>query len=186
MLSFRNRRRPGFGTRGNPARAARLGPAGCWFLPSGAEPTILCFPRPAPRAVDRAPSRPTLICALGRYADVFLDWHLANLPTSNPGLGMIKSELIKRIASQNSHLYQRDIENIVNAIIDEIVKALGRGDRVELRGFGAFSAKIRGAHKGRNPRTGAEVQVAQRVLPFFKTGKEMRARLNRETARSGD
>jgi integration host factor subunit beta len=59
---------------------------------------------------------------------------------------MIKSELIKRIASQNSHLYQRDIENIVNAIIDEIVKALGRGDRVELRGFGAFSAKVRGAH----------------------------------------
>src|SRR5215831_2601230 len=112
MLSFRNRRRPGFGTRGNPARAARLGPAGCWFLPSGAEPTILCFPRPAPR-VDRAPSRLTLICALGRYADVFLDWHLANLPSSDPGLGMIKSELIKRIASQNSHLYQRDIENIV-------------------------------------------------------------------------
>jgi integration host factor subunit beta len=98
---------------------------------------------------------------------------------------MIKSELIGRIASQNPHLYHRDIENIVNAIIDEIVKALGRGDRVELRGFGAFSAKIRGARKGRNPRTGAEVQIAQRV-PVFKTGKEMRARLNRETARSVD
>jgi len=99
---------------------------------------------------------------------------------------MIKSDLIARIASQNPHLYQRDIENIVNAIIDEIVKALDRGDRVELRGFGVFSAKIRGARKGRNPKTGAEVQVAQRVLPFFKTGKEMRARLNRESARSVD
>ena len=96
---------------------------------------------------------------------------------------MIKSELIQRISSQNPHLYQRDIEKIVNAIFDEIVKTLRRGDRVELRGFGAFSAKIRGARKGRNPKTGAEVQVPQKVIPFFKTGKEMRARLNRETAR---
>jgi len=94
--------------------------------------------------------------------------------------------LIGRIASQNPHLYQRVIENIVNAIIDEIVRALGRGDRVELRGFGAFSAKIRGPRKGRNPRTGAEVQVTQKAIPFFKTGKEMRARLNREAARSVD
>ena len=83
-----------------------------------------------------------------------LDGHLANLPTSELRLDTIKSDLIGRIASQNPHLYQRDIENIVNAIIDEIVKALGRGDRVELRGFGAFSAKVRGAHKGRNPKTG--------------------------------
>ena len=113
-----------------------------------------------------------------------LDGHLGNLPTSDPGLGMIKSELIGRIASQNPHLNQRDIENIVNAIINEIVKALGRGDRVELRDFGVFSAKIRGPRKGRKPKTGAEVQVAQRVLPFFKTGKEMGARLNRETAPS--
>jgi integration host factor subunit beta len=115
-----------------------------------------------------------------------LDGHLGNLPTSDAGPDMIKSELIERIASQNPHLYQRDIENIINAIIDEIIKALGSGGRVELRGFGAFSAKIRGARKGRNPRTGAEVQVAQKVIPFFKTGKEMRARLNRETARSVD
>jgi integration host factor subunit beta len=113
-----------------------------------------------------------------------LDGHLGNLPTSDAGPDMIKSELIERIASQNPHLYQRDIENIINAIIDEIIKALGSGGRVELRGFGAFSAKIRGARKGRNPRTGAEVQVAQKVIPFFKTGKEMRARLNQETVRS--
>jgi integration host factor subunit beta len=115
-----------------------------------------------------------------------LDGHLANLPTSEPGLDMIKSDLIGRIASQNPHLYQRDVANIVDAIFDEIVKALSRGDRVELRGFGAFSAKIRVARKGRNPRTGAEVQVAQKAIPFFKTGKEMRARLNREAARSVD
>jgi len=99
---------------------------------------------------------------------------------------MIKSGLIERIASQNPHLYQRDVENIVNAIIDEIVKGLGRGDRVELRDFGVFSSKLRGARKGRNPKTGAEVQVAQKVIALLKTGKEMRARLNRETAESVD
>ena len=93
---------------------------------------------------------------------------------------MIKSDLIGRIASQNPHLYQRDVANIVDAIFDEIVKALSRGDRVELRGFGAFSAKTRGAHTGRNPRTGVVVQVAEKAIPFFKTGKEMRSRLNRQ------
>ena len=66
---------------------------------------------------------------------------------------MLKSELIKRISSQNPHLYERDIEKVVNAILDEMVEALRRGDRVELRGFGAFSAKLRGPRQGRNPRT---------------------------------
>jgi integration host factor subunit beta len=98
---------------------------------------------------------------------------------------MIKSELIERIASQNPHLFQRDIEKIVSTIFDEIVEALRRGDRVEVRGFGAFSARIRGARTGRNPRTGAVVQVAKKAIPFFKTGKEMRARLNQETVPSG-
>jgi integration host factor subunit beta len=97
---------------------------------------------------------------------------------------MIKSELVQRISSQNPHLYQRDIEKIVSAILDEIVEALGRGNRVELRGFGAFSAKLRGPRQGRNPRTGAVVAVAKKAVPFFKTGKEMRARLNRETVPS--
>jgi integration host factor subunit beta len=97
---------------------------------------------------------------------------------------MIKSELIQRISSQNPHLYERDIEKIVSAIFDEIVEALGRGDRVELRGFGAFSAKLRGARQGRNPRTGAVVSVAKKAVRYFKTGKEMRARLNRETVPS--
>ncbi|MEN3929814.1 integration host factor subunit beta [Microvirga sp. W0021] len=91
---------------------------------------------------------------------------------------MIKSELVLRLAEQNPHLYQRDIENIVNAILDTIVDALSRGDRVELRGFGAFSVKKRDARKGRNPRTGEEVAVDEKTIPVFKTGKEMRLRLN--------
>jgi integration host factor subunit beta len=91
---------------------------------------------------------------------------------------MIKSELVQKIAESNPHLYQRDVENIVDAILDEITTALSRGDRVELRGFGAFSTKARPARLGRNPRTGAQVKVAEKVVPYFKTGKEMRERLN--------
>jgi len=91
---------------------------------------------------------------------------------------MIKSELVQRIATQNPHLYQRDVENIVNAILDEISFAMARGDRVELRGFGAFSVKARDARTGRNPRTGETVSVSEKVIPVFKTGKEMRQRLN--------
>ncbi|HMF07044.1 MAG TPA: integration host factor subunit beta [Methylocella sp.] len=94
---------------------------------------------------------------------------------------MIKSELVQRIANRNPHLYLRDVEKIVNAIFDEITAALARGDRVELRGFGAFSVKHREARVGRNPRTGAQVPVAEKSVPFFKTGKEMRERLNERT-----
>jgi integration host factor subunit beta len=93
---------------------------------------------------------------------------------------MIKSELVQRITDQNPHLYQRDVENIVNAILGEIIAALARGDRVELRGFGAFSVKNRPARTGRNPRTGSHVSVDKKSVPFFKTGKEMRERLNRD------
>jgi len=92
---------------------------------------------------------------------------------------MIKSELVQRITAQNPHLYQRDVENIVNAILGGIIAALARGDRVELRGFGAFSVRNRPARLGRNPRTGAHVDVERRSAAFFKTGKEMRERLNR-------
>ena len=94
---------------------------------------------------------------------------------------MLKSELVQRISSQNPHLYQRDIEKVVNAIFDEVVKALRRGDRVELRGFGALSVRLRAPRQGRNPRTGAAVTVAKKAMPTFRTGKDMRARLNRET-----
>lgn len=91
---------------------------------------------------------------------------------------MIKSELVQQIAQANPHLYQRHVEMIVNTILEEITSALARGDRVELRGFGAFSVKHRPARTGRNPRTGAKVSVEQKNVPFFKTGKEMRERLN--------
>lgn len=91
---------------------------------------------------------------------------------------VIKSELVHKISEQNPHLYQRDVENIVNAILDEITAALTNGDRVELRGFGAFSVKNRAARNGRNPRTGDKVAVSEKHVPFFKTGKEMRERLN--------
>jgi integration host factor subunit beta len=93
---------------------------------------------------------------------------------------MKKSELVHHIAAQNPHLFQRDIEKIVSAILDEMTEALRRGDRVELRGFGTFSVKVREAHQGRNPKTGALVAVAKKGILHFKTGKEMRARLNRE------
>lgn len=91
---------------------------------------------------------------------------------------MTKSELIQRLAERNPHLYMRDIEKIVDTIFDEVTKALEKGDRVELRGFGAFSVKEREARTGRNPRTGESVQVQAKRLPFFKTGKALRERLN--------
>src|ERR1700676_1774837 len=91
---------------------------------------------------------------------------------------MTKSELIKKLAEANPHLYQRDVEAIVAAIFDEIPPALAHGNRVELRGFGAFSVKRRDARVGRNPRTGDSVEVAEKHVPFFKTGKQLRDRLN--------
>ena len=91
---------------------------------------------------------------------------------------MTKSELIARIAAANPHLYHRDVERIVTTIFDEITTALSRGDRVELRGFGAFSVKERDARLGRNPRTGEAVNVSAKYVPFFKTGKELREKLN--------
>jgi len=91
---------------------------------------------------------------------------------------MIKSELIQILTDANPHLYQRDVERIVNTVFDEITAALAREKRVELRGFGAFSVKHRPARVGRNPRTGEAVQVEAKVVPFFKTGKELRERLN--------
>ena len=94
---------------------------------------------------------------------------------------MTKSDLILRLAERNPHLFQRDVERIVATILDEITAALARGDRVELRGFGAFSVKHRGARTGRNPRTGESVSVAEKVVPYFKTGKELRERLNSDT-----
>ncbi len=91
---------------------------------------------------------------------------------------MIKSELIEKIAVANPHLFQRDVELIVNVIFDEIIGSLSRGERVELRGFGAFSVKQRPARTGRNPRTGEQVLVEEKYVPYFKTGKDLRLRMN--------
>ncbi|MBD3788221.1 MAG: integration host factor subunit beta [Sphingomonadales bacterium] len=91
---------------------------------------------------------------------------------------MIRSELIAKIAEENPHLFQRDVEKIVNTVFEEIIEAMARGDRVELRGFGAFSVKRRDARTGRNPRTGDAVDVEEKHVPFFKTGKLLRDRLN--------
>jgi integration host factor subunit beta len=94
------------------------------------------------------------------------------------GYSMTKSDLILRLAEKYPHLLQRDIERIVNTVFDEISNALARNSRVELRGFGAFSVKQREARQGRNPRTGETVSVAEKFVPFFKTGKQLRDRLN--------
>lgn len=91
---------------------------------------------------------------------------------------MIRSELIQKIADENPHLGPRDVEKVVATIFEEIIAALSRGDRVELRGFGAFSVKQREGRMGRNPRTGEAVEVDAKAVPFFKTGKLLRDRLN--------
>jgi integration host factor subunit beta len=91
---------------------------------------------------------------------------------------MIKSELVTRLAARNPHLYQKEVEGVVNTVLGEIGQALKERNRVELRGFGAFSVRVRGARLGRNPRTGAAVEVAEKAAPFFRAGKEMRDRIN--------
>ena len=91
---------------------------------------------------------------------------------------MTRSELIAQLAASNPHLRQPDVELIIDTIFDEITAALARGDRVELRGFGAFSVRSRGARSGRNPRTGESVSGRAKHVPFFKSGKELRERLN--------
>jgi integration host factor subunit beta len=91
---------------------------------------------------------------------------------------VIKSELVRRISAQKPQLYEREVERVVNTMLDEIATALACGDRVELRGFGVFAVKVRQPHIGRNPRTQTTFSVPEKALPFFKPGKPMRERLN--------
>ena len=91
---------------------------------------------------------------------------------------MIKSELIARLAEENPHLTQRDIERVVGVVLERMIQALEGDGRVELRGFGALSVRSREARAGRNPRTGEMVDVQAKHVPFFKSGKELRERLN--------
>ena len=95
---------------------------------------------------------------------------------------MVKSELVQRIVGQKPYLYERDVARVVDAVLEEVVAALARGDRVELRGFGVFSVKVRQARTGRNPRTGAMVPVGQKAIPSFKSGEVMRKRLSAPSA----
>ena len=92
---------------------------------------------------------------------------------------MIKSELVQKIAEKNSHLSHREVERLVSAIFDEITNALSAGSRVELRGFGAFSVKSRPGRVGRNARTGQKVEISEKNVPYFKTGKLLKERLNK-------
>ena len=92
---------------------------------------------------------------------------------------MIKSELVQKIAEKNSHLSHREVERLVSAIFDEIANTLSAGGRVELRGFGAFSVKSRPERVGRNPRTGQKVEISEKNVPYFKTGKLLKERLNK-------
>ena len=127
-----------------------------------------------------------LPCLLQTSADSKLtrDWQkgILNRIYKNEYKGaysVTRSELIAKLAAKNPAFYHRDIERLVGTILDEIGGALERGDRVELRGFGAFSVRERKARIGRNPRTGTSVEVSEKKVPFFKMGKGMRERLNR-------
>jgi integration host factor subunit beta len=103
---------------------------------------------------------------------------LAMVAAQARGRTMIKSELIAKLAAENPHLTQKDVERVVGVILDSMTGALEKGGRVELRGFGAFSVRSRPARTGRNPRTGETVAVKAKHVPFFKSGKELRERLN--------
>jgi integration host factor subunit beta len=120
----------------------------------------------------RAPCVGNLLGCLARFKSGCVS------PTIRRVEALLRSELVAKLAQENPHLFYGDVERVVDTIFEEISLALERGDRVELRGFGAFSARTRGARVGRNPRTGETVQVEGKRAPFFKAGKELRERLN--------
>ena len=91
---------------------------------------------------------------------------------------MTKSELILKVTNKNSFLYQKDVYKIVDTLFNSVSKALKDGDRVELRGFGTFTTKLRNARIGRNPKTGEPVAIPKKKMPFFKMGKSMKERIN--------
>jgi integration host factor subunit beta len=95
---------------------------------------------------------------------------------------MTKSELVLNLSKRYPHLYQRDIETLVSTIFDDISSTLLEGGRVELRGFGAFSIRRRESRKARNPKNGKEVHIGERYAIYFRTGKELRERINKKPA----
>lgn len=91
---------------------------------------------------------------------------------------MLRSELIDQMHRENEHLTRRDVERVVAVILESVIQTLEKGARVELRGFGAFSTRYRAARAGRNPRTGGAVHVAEKHVPFFRAGKELKHRID--------
>lgn len=94
---------------------------------------------------------------------------------------MTRSELIEKIANKNPHLMIKDVERIVAVVFDKIINSLAQGDRVEFRGFGAFSVRQRTPRIAKNPRTGEQVKVEERNIPHFKTGKQLFELLNKNS-----
>jgi integration host factor subunit beta len=92
---------------------------------------------------------------------------------------MIRSELVKKLEAENPGMTPEEVERILDLFFNQITQRLAEGGRVELRGFGAFSTRERSPRKGRNPRTGASVDVPAKSVPYFKPGKEVRERLNK-------
>lgn len=92
---------------------------------------------------------------------------------------MTRSELIEKIAAKNPHLMVKDVERIVAVVFDKIISSLAAGDRVEFRGFGAFSVRRRTPRVAKNPRTGEQVKVDARNIPHFKIGKQLFELLNK-------
>jgi integration host factor subunit beta len=101
---------------------------------------------------------------------------------------MLKSALVQNLAEKNSHLYNQDLERVVNTVLNEITETLKAGGRVELRGFGAFTTKSRDGRVGRNPRTGAAVVVDPKRVPYFRASKDLLEGINtsKESALSED
>src|SRR5262245_14483171 len=172
--TFRPASRSSIGSRRRKALAGSVGCRRLW-------PPLSAFRLnglPASLAKSRPPSSLTVLSRFGTLHRVSGGTKRLLPRAGEVERSMIKSELIQKVATANPHLFHRDVERIINIVLDQITDALARGDRVELRGFGAFTVKHRAARQGRNPRTGDTVYVEDKYVPFFKTGKELRERLN--------
>ena len=93
-------------------------------------------------------------------------------------MAMTKSQLVQQLINQASHISQKDMSLIVDTVFDSMIKALGDGDRIELRGFGTFEVRVREPRVGRNPKSGSKVDLGTRRVPFFKAGKELKEMIN--------
>ncbi len=91
---------------------------------------------------------------------------------------MTKNDLIKQLQEELKTYSLKDVTYVVNIIFDSMIDAIKRGERIELRGFGSFEVRERKPRMGRNPKSGAQVKLQERKVPFFKTGKELRIMVN--------